>query len=199
MRTNLEMNLNNMNRCSWVNNKNELYVKYHDEEWGRLNTDEHYLYEMFILECFQAGLSWECILNKREAFRKAYDNFDINKIINYNSNKINELLNNKDIIRNKLKINASINNSVIYKEIVNEYKSFNNYLNKYFNNKIIYENDKTTNYISDLISKDLSKRGMKFVGSTTIYSFLQAVGYINSHLDNCYLYRKDDKSEETNK
>ena len=193
------MNLNNMNRCSWVNNKNELYVKYHDEEWGRLNTDEHYLYEMFILECFQAGLSWECILNKREAFRKAYDNFDINKIINYNSNKINELLNNKDIIRNKLKINASINNSVIYKEIVNEYKSFNNYLNKYFNNKIIYENDKTTNYISDLISKDLSKRGMKFVGSTTIYSFLQAVGYINSHLDNCYLYRKDDKSEETNK
>ena len=193
------MNLNNMNRCPWVNNKNELYVKYHDEEWGRLNTDEHYLYEMFILECFQAGLSWECILNKREAFRKAYDNFDINKIINYNSNKINELLNNKDIIRNKLKINASINNSVIYKEIVNEYKSFNNYLNKYFNNKIIYENDKTTNYISDLISKDLSKRGMKFVGSTTIYSYLQAVGYINSHLDNCYLYRKDDKSEEINK
>ena len=193
------MNLNNMNRCSWVNLKNELYIKYHDEEWGRLNTDEHYLYKMFILECFQAGLSWECILNKREAFRKAYDNFDINKIINYNSKKINELLNNKDIIRNKLKINASINNSKIYKEIVNEYKSFNNYLNRYFNNKIIYENDKTTNDISDLISKDLSKRGMKFVGSTTIYSFLQAVGYINSHLDNCYLYRKDDKSEKTKK
>jgi len=178
-----------MNRCKWVNNKNQNYIKYHDEEWGILNTDEHYLYEMFILECFQAGLSWECILNKREAFRKAYDNFDINKIIKYDSSKIEELLNNKDIIRNKLKIYASINNSKIYKDICNEYKSFNNYINIYLNNKIIYENDKTTNKISDDISKDLIKRGMKFVGSTTIYSYLQAVGYINSHLDDCFLYR----------
>jgi len=179
-----------MKRCAWVNTKNDLYIKYHDEEWGILNTDEHYLYEMFILECFQAGLSWQCILNKREAFRKAYDNFDINKIVKYDDNKINELLNNKDLIRNKLKIKASINNSIIYKEIVKEYKSFHNYINSYFNNKILYENDRPTNDISDRMSKDLFKRGMKFVGSTTIYSYLQAVGYINSHLDYCFLYKK---------
>ena len=178
-----------LNRCKWVNLNNDLYVKYHDEEWGILNTDEHYLYELFILETFQAGLSWECILNKREAFKEAYDNFDINKVIKYDESKINELLNNKDIIRNKLKIKASINNSIIYKEIVKEYKSFNNYINSYFDNKIIYENDKTTNDISDSISKDLTKRGMKFVGSTTIYSYLQAIGYINSHFNDCYLYR----------
>ena len=97
-----------MNRCSWCNNKNDIYIKYHDEEWGILNTDDKYLYEMLILESFQAGLSWECVLNKREFFRKAYDNFDINKVIKYDENKINELLNNKNIIRNKLKIQRSL-------------------------------------------------------------------------------------------
>ena len=116
-----------MNRCSWVNLKNSLYIKYHDEEWGILNLEEQYLYEMLILESFQAGLSWECVLNKREAFRKSYDNFNIDKVVKYNSNKINELCNNKDIIRNKLKIKASINNSIIFKEIEKEYKSFKNY------------------------------------------------------------------------
>ena len=179
-----------MNRCFWCNLKNDLYIKYHDEEWGILNKDEHYLYEMLILESFQAGLSWECILNKRSSFVKAYDNFNIDKIGLYDDNKINELLNNKDIIRNKLKIKASINNSIIYKNIIKEYKSFYNYLCSFTNNKVIYETGKTTSKLSDDISKNLYKRGMRFVGSTIIYSYLQAVGIINSHEKDCYLYRQ---------
>ena len=179
-----------MIRCKWCNLKNPKYVEYHDNEWGKPNFDDKYLYEMLILESFQAGLSWECILNKREGFRKAYDNFDIDKVCNYDDSKIDELLSDKDIIRNKLKINASINNSKIFKEIVNEYSSFYNYLKTFTNNKIIYENDKTTNKLSDDISKDLQKRGMKFVGSTTIYSYLQAIGIIYSHLKECYLYKE---------
>lgn len=179
-----------MNRCHWCNKKNALYIKYHDNEWGKLNLNEHYLYEMFILETFQAGLSWECILNKREAFEEAYDNFDIKEIIKYNESKINELLNNKNIIRNKLKIKASINNSIIYNEIVKEYESFHNYLKNYWNSKIIYENNKTTSTLSDNISNDLKIRGMKFVGSTTIYSYLQAIGIINSHEEECFLFKK---------
>lgn len=113
-----------MNRCSWCNLKNQKYVDYHDNEWCVLNMDERYLYEMFILESFQAGLSWECVLNKREAFLKAYDNFDIDKVIEYDDVKTEELMNNKDIIRNRLKIQASINNSKIYMNIVNEFGSF---------------------------------------------------------------------------
>ena len=178
-----------MNRCSWVNLKNPLYIKYHDEEWGILNLEEQYLYEMLILESFQAGLSWECVLNKREAFKKSYDNFDIDKVIKYDSNKINELCNNKEIIRNKLKIKASINNSIIFKDIEKEYGSFKNYLLSFIDNYPIIENDKTTNDISDNLSNDLYKRGMRFVGSTIIYSYLQAIGIINSHLDGCFLYK----------
>lgn len=175
-----------LKRCKWCNLKNEKYIKYHDEEWGKLNFDEQYLYEMLILESFQAGLSWECILNKRENFRKAYDNFDIEKIINYNENKINELIANEGIIRNKLKIKASIKNSQIFKEIEDEYGSFGSYLKTYTNGKIIYETDKVTSDLSDKISKDLQKHGMKFVGSTIIYSYLQAIGVINSHEKDCF-------------
>lgn len=175
-------------RCKWCNEKNETYIKYHDEEWGELNTDDKYLYEMLILESFQAGLSWECILNKRESFREALDNFDIEKIIKYDDNKINELLNNKNIIRNRLKIKATINNSKIFKEILDEYGSFYNYLKQYIE-KPIYEINKTTNNISDKISKDLYKRGMRFVGSTIIYSYLQAIGLINSHEKECFKYK----------
>ena len=179
-----------MNRCKFCNLKNNKYVEYHDKEWGILNTNDDYLYEMFILESFQAGLSWECILNKREAFKEAYDNFNINKIIEYNEEKINELLNNKDIIRNKSKIISSINNSIIFKSIQEEYKSFYNYLCIFTKGKVYYEIGKTTNKISDLISKDLYKRGMRYVGSITIYSYLQAVGIINSHEKYCFLYKK---------
>ena len=179
-----------MKRCKWCNLKNEKYIKYHDEEWGVPNFDDKYLFEMLILESFQAGLSWECVLNKREAFEKAYDNFDIEKIINYDETKILELSENKNIIRNKLKIKASINNAKVFKNIKEEYQTFYNYLKSYTNDKIIYENDKTTSPLSDAISKDLIKRGIKFVGTTIIYSYLQAIGVINSHEDDCYLYKK---------
>lgn len=176
-------------RCKWCNLNNPLYVKYHDNEWGALNNDEHYLYEMLILESFQAGLSWECVLNKRSDFEIAYDNFDIDKVIKYDDGKISELINNPKIIRNKLKIKASINNSIIFKDIQKEYGSFYDYLLSYSKGKIIYEYDKTTNELSDALSLDLRKRGMKFVGSTIIYSYLQAIGIINSHFDYCFLFK----------
>lgn len=177
-------------RCKWCNLNNPKYIEYHDNEWCKPNYDDKYLFEMLILESFQAGLSWECVLNKRDDFRKAYDNFDIDKICNYDDTKIQELLNNDKIIRNKLKIKASITNSKIFKSIQNEYGSFYNYLKTFMNQDIIYEIDVTTNDLSDSISNDLRKRGMKFVGSTIIYSFLQAVGIIYSHDKECFLYKK---------
>ena len=179
-----------MMRCSWCNLDNPKYVKYHDEEWGVLNLDDNYLFEMLILEMFQAGLSWECILNKRESFEKAYDNFDVYKVSLYTEEKINELMNNKDIIRNKLKIKVSINNAKIFKNIVNEFGSFHNYFKKFTNDNIIYESDKTSSKLSDDISNDLKKRGMKFIGTTVVYSYLQAIGLINSHEKTCFMYRK---------
>ena len=178
-----------MNRCKWCNLNNLKYVEYHDKEWGVLNLDDKYLLEMLILESFQSGLSWECVLNKRDAFRSAYDNFDIDKICLYGDEKINELINNKDIIRNKLKIIASINNTKIFKEIVKEYGTFSNYLKIFSNGKIYYEIDKTSSWLSDDISCNLKSRGMKFVGTTIIYSFLQAIGIVYSHDKDCFLYR----------
>ncbi len=182
--------MNNKIRCRWCNINNPTYVKYHDNEWCQPNFDDKYLYEMLILESFQAGLSWECVLNKREAFRAAYDNFDIEKVCKYDKKDMERLLNNKDIIRNKLKISASINNSRIFKEIVAEHGSFYSYLNSFFNKKIIYETNKTTNDLSNAISADLKRRGMKFVGSTIIYSYLQAIGIIYSHDKECYLHKE---------
>ena len=180
-----------MNRCSWVNMNNELYIKYHDGEWGRKSFNDNYLFEMLLLESFQAGLSWECILNKRENFRAAFDNFNIDKIINYDEEKINMLLNNKGIIRNKLKIIAAINIAKIFKKIQKEYGSFSNYIWSFTNNKVIYEIGKTKSELSDNISKDLNKRGMKFVGTIVIYSYLQAIGIINSHDKDCFLYMEE--------
>lgn len=174
-----------MNRCKWCNVNNPLYVEYHDNEWGVLNLDEKYLFEMLILESFQAGLSWECVLNKRKYFKEAYDNFDIEKIINYDDVKIEKLMNNKNIIRNKLKIKASINNAKVFIDIEKEFDSFKNYLLGYFRKYPVKEVGKTTSSISNELSKDLYKRGMRFVGSTIIYSYLQAIGLINSHDENC--------------
>jgi len=186
--------MDNKKRCKWCNMKNSLYIKYHDEEWCKPNFDEKYLYEMLILESFQAGLSWECVLNKRQAFEMAYDNFNIEKVCQYDDEKIIELQQNKEIIRNKLKIKATINNSKIFKDIQKEYGSFYNYLKTFSNDIILYETDKTTNELSDKISKDLQKRGMKFVGSTIIYSYLQAIGIIYSHGKECFLYKEKNKT-----
>ena len=180
--------MDNKKRCKWCNLKNPLYVEYHDHEWCVPNFDDHYLYEMLILESFQAGLSWECVLNKRESFRDAYDSFDLDKVCAYDEKKIEELQNDPGIIRNKRKIKASINNSKIFREIVKEYGSFYEYLRTFTKDVIIYETDKTTNELSDAISKDLRKRGMTFVGSVIIYSYLQAIGVIYSHDEKCFLY-----------
>ena len=174
-------------RCKWCNLKNDVYVKYHDEEWCVPSYDDKYLFEMLVLESFQAGISWECILNKRKYFEEAFDCFNIDKVCNYDDKKIEELRSNKNIIRNKLKINPAINNAKIFKEIQKEYGTFSNYIWHFSNNKIIYENNKTTSKLSDKISEDLTKRGMKFVGSTIIYSYLQAIGVIYSHEDECFL------------
>ena len=185
-----------MQRCKWCNLDNPLYVKYHDEEWGEPTYDDKDLFELLILESFQAGLSWECVLNKRENFRHAYDNFDIDKIINYDETKINELKQNPGIIRNKLKIKASINNAKIFKQIKKEYGSFSKYIWGFTNGKIIYEIGKTSSELSDKISKDLKKRGMTFVGTTIIYAYLQAIGIINSHDENCFKYKKGNQNGE---
>ncbi len=180
----------NNKRCYWCNIKNPKYIEYHDNEWCKPNFQDRYLYEMLILESFQAGLSWECVLNKRESFKIAYDNFDIEKVCLYDDEKISELMSNKEIIRNRLKIKASISNSRIFKAIIKEYGSFYNYLKSFSGDKILYEIGKTTNDLSDSISEDLQKRGMKFVGSTIIYSYLQAIGMIYSHDKDCFLYKE---------
>ena len=177
-----------MKRCFWVNMDNSLYVDYHDFEWGVPKYDDHELYELLILEMFQAGLSWETVLNKRENFRKAFDNFDWNKIVDYDEDKINELMQDKGIIRNRRKIEATINNTKIFLNIQKEYGSFANFIWSFTDNKVIITDSKVvSNELSDTISKELRKRGMKFVGTVIIYSYLQAIGVINSHEDNCFL------------
>lgn len=181
-----------MTRCKWCNLNNPLYVSYHDIEWGNLHIDDEiYLFEMLILESFQPGLSWKCVLNKREDFRKAFDSFDPNIISKYDQSNIDELMNNKRIIRNRLKILAAIENAKAFLKIEDEYNSFKDYLLSFIKDRIIYESDKATNHLSDEISKDLIKRGMKFVGSTIIYSYLQAIGLINSHEKDCFLHKEE--------
>ena len=180
-----------MKRCKWVNLKNKIYVDYHDNEWGKEEHDDRMLFELLILEGFQAGLSWKCVLNKREYFRKAFDNFDYIKISKYGANKINKLLNNQNIIRNKLKVNAAITNAKVFIEIQKEFGSFDKYIWNFTDYRVIKNMDdnlKTTSKLSDEISKDLKKRGMKFVGSTIIYSYLQAIGIINDHETSCFKY-----------
>lgn len=179
-------------RCSWCNLKNPRYVTYHDEEWGTLNLEDGYLYEMLLLESFQAGLSWECVLNKREAFRRAFDGFSAEKICHYGEEKVNSLLSDKGIIRNRWKILAAVENSGIFLKIVAEFGSFGEYLRAFAGEGILYETEKTTNALSDAVSADLKKRGMKFMGSTVVYSFLQAVGLICSHEKECYLFGGND-------
>lgn len=177
-----------MKRCSWVNLKNPLYIKYHDEEWGKPKYDDQILFELLVLEIFQAGLSWECILNKREYFIVSFDNFDVDKIIKYDDKKIKELLSNSNIIRNKRKIEATINNAKVFKNIQKEFGSFSNYIWSFTNKKVIKEKIvRTSSKLSDKVSIDLKKRGMKFVGSIIIYSYLQAIGVINDHESNCFL------------
>ncbi|MBQ3105445.1 MAG: DNA-3-methyladenine glycosylase I [Lachnospiraceae bacterium] len=174
-------------RCAYVNLKNPLYVQYHDEEWGVPEHSDGKLFELLILEGFQAGLSWECVLNKREHFRRVYDNFDVERVSSYGEEKVRKLLADPGIIRNALKIRASITNARIFRKIQEEYGSFDAYIWSYTRGEAVREDYalRTTSPLSDAISKDLKKRGMKFVGSTIIYSYLQAIGVINGHGKEC--------------
>ena len=178
-------------RCRWANPKNERYIRYHDEEWGVPVHNDRKLFEMLILECFQAGLSWECVLNKREAFRVSFDNFDLEKVCTYDADKLEALRNNPGIIRNRLKIQAAVTNAKAFREIQQECGSFAEYLWHWTDGKVIYETGRTSSELSDSISKDLKKRGMKFVGTTVIYAYLQAVGVIYSHEDGCFLANQE--------
>lgn len=180
-----------MQRCHWVDLKSEIYIKYHDEEWGVPVYDDRELFELLVLESFQAGLSWLCVLNKREAFRRVLDNFDPVKIAKYTEEKISTLLENKEIIRSRRKIEATINNALVFLDIQKEWGSFSNYIWHFTDNKIIKNKDdnfKTTNSLSDEVSNDLKKRGMKYTGSVIIYSYLQAVGVIDDHELGCFKY-----------
>lgn len=174
-------------RCRWANPKNDIYLHYHDEEWGIPVYDDHKLFEMLILECFQAGLSWECVLNKKEAFQQAFDGFDLEKVCAYDEKKIDELCRNQGIIRNRLKIRAAVNNARVFKKIQTEYGSFSDYLWHWTEKKVLYEKGVVSSPLSDMVSKDLQKCGMKFVGTVIIYSYMQAVGVIYSHEEGCFL------------
>ena len=165
-------------------------MKYHDEEWGHPLRDDKALYELLILESFQAGLSWECVLNKREAFRAAFDGFDIEKVAAYGEEKEATLMQNAGIIRNRLKIRAAIKNSRIFKKIQEEFGSFSDYIWSFTKGETVVEEFtlRTASPLSDTISRDLKKRGMTFVGSTIIYSYLQAIGVIDGHEKDCFLH-----------
>lgn len=178
-----------MQRCFWVDEKSDIYVKYHDEEWGVPKYDDRYLFEFLVLESFQAGLSWITVLKKRDAFRKAFDNFDVDKVAKYTEKKVENLLKNEEIIRSRGKIEAAINNAKIFQTIQNEYGSFSNYIWGFSDNKIIKRTSKelpVSTPLSDKISKDLKKRGMKYVGTVIVYSYLQAIGIVNDHDKNCF-------------
>lgn len=179
-------------RCNWKNlEKSEIYINYHDNEWGVPSYDDAYLFEMFVLESFHCGLSWLLILKKREAFRQAFDGFDANEIVDYDENKILNLLDNKDIVRNRAKILATIENAKSFLKVVEEYGSFSNYIWGFTNGKVEYypfDGVTTRNELSDKVAKDLKKRGFKFMGTVTCFSYLEAIGIMNNHSINCFRY-----------
>ena len=178
-------------RCAWCE-KDDLYRKYHDEEWGVPVYEDQKLFEFLILETFQAGLSWYTILKKRENFKLAFDNFDYKKVASYSEDKIQELLQDAGIIRNQLKIRAAVSNAISFMKIQGEFGSFSSYIWKFTDGKPIHNSWQSmkdvpaTTPISDEISKDLKKRGFKFVGSTVVYAHMQATGMVDDHVGNCW-------------
>ena len=175
-------------RCHWFDESNEIISKYHDEEFGILNKDDDYLFEILVLVNFQTGLSWEIMLKKREDFRIAFDGFDVEKIAGYDEKRIEELLKDENIIRNKNKIKAVINNAKVFIKIQGDYGSFYDYIKTFTKGQIFHERGLTESELSRTMVKDLKKRGMKYLGPITMYSYLQTVGVINSHEEDCFLY-----------
>jgi len=184
-----------LKRCSWCEGS-DIYIDYHDKEWGVPVFDDKKQFEFLVLESAQAGLSWLTILKRRDNYRKAYDNFDPVKVANYGDRKIKEMLNNEGIIRNKLKINASVNNAQLFLDIQKEYGSFCDYLWGFVDNKQVVNKWKTLSEVpvntklSDAITKDLKGRGFKFMGSTIMYAHLQATGIVNDHVIDCFRYKE---------
>ena len=182
-------------RCHWA--KSELAIAYHDREWGVPTHDDRTLFEFLILEGAQAGLSWEIILRKRDNYRAAFDNFDPHKIARYNPERVEKLLNNPGIIRNRLKINSAVQNAKAYLEIQKEFGSFDTYVWQFVKGKPLKRSRKDVVQArtsdSDALSRDLLKRGFKFVGSTICYSFMQAVGMVNDHEPSCFRYHEVSK------
>jgi DNA-3-methyladenine glycosylase I len=183
--------MENKNRCAWCE-KDDLYRDYHDNEWGKPVYDDAKLFEFLILETFQAGLSWHMILKKRDTFRSAFDNFNYKKIAQYQEEKVQELLLDAGIIRNQLKIRATISNAIAFMKVQEEFESFSKYIWNFTNGIPIENNRKSlseipaTTPLSDAISKDLKKRGFKFVGSTVVYAHMQATGMVNDHIVDCW-------------
>ena len=184
--------------CSWPTN-DPLMIKYHDKEWGVPVHNDKKLFEFLLLEGMQAGLSWRTVLYKRENFRKAFDNFDFNKVAKYNKRKINSLLKDEGIIRNKLKVESAVTNAKAFLNVRKEFGTFNRYIWSFVNGKPIQNKFKSLKKIpastelSDLISKDLKKRGFKFVGTTIIYAHMQATGMVNDHIVGCFRYKEVQK------
>ncbi len=174
-------------RCSWCNPNNERYLHYHDEEWGVPVYEDAKLFELLVLESFQAGLSWECVLNKREAFRAAMDGFDPVKVAAYGPERQEALAQNRELIRNRRKIAAAVDNAKVFLEIQNEFGRFSTYLWGWTDGKQQIEQGKTHSVLSDALSADLKRRGMRFVGTTIVYAYLQAVGVIYAHEPGCFL------------
>ena len=175
-------------RCHWFDKSNDILRKYHDEEFGILNKDDDYLFEILVLVNFQTGLSWEIMLKKREDFRIAFDGFDVEKIACYDEKRMEELLKNENIIRNKNKIKAVINNAKVFIKIQEDYGSFYDYIKTFTKGQIFHERGLTESELSRTMVKDLKKKGMKYLGPITMYSYLQTIGVINSHEENCFLY-----------
>ena len=184
-----------LERCPWCLG-DEINLNYHDNEWGNPNFDENSLFEFLTLETFQTGLSWKIIINKREFIKKSFSNFNIEKIAEYDIIQINNLLKNKNIIRNKLKIVSTISNAKAFIKIQKKEESFSNYIWKFVNGVPIQNNFKNQKEIpkqtklSMIISKDLKKRGFKFVGPIVTYSFMQAIGLVNDHLTSCFRHKE---------
>ncbi len=182
-----------MKRCGWNNLENsDTYMEYHDNEWGVASYDDDYLFEMLLLESFHCGLSWLLILNKRQAFREAFDHFNPQRIQHYGEEKVTELLNNKAIVRNRAKILATISNAACFIEVQQQFGSFSQYIWSFTDNKVLYLQDDNvvqTNELSDTVAKDLKKRGFRFMGSVTTYSYLEAIGVMNNHTSDCFRYR----------
>ena len=178
-------------RCPWADPGSPVYIRYHDQEWGVPVHDDRRLFEMLVLESFQAGLSWACILNKREAFRRAFDGFDLEKVCAYGPEKVQALLEDAGIVRNRRKIQAAVQNARVFRQIQGEWGSFDAYLWHWTGGETLREVGKTSSPLSDAISKDLKGRGMSFVGTTIVYAYLQAVGVIFSHEGGCFLAQGD--------